>query len=61
MVQQWISQFTALFPNVFVPEALVKTFDTVACVWDAFPTPIRFSLAACFTMACVFAILKMLF
>lgn len=54
MVQDVIDTLT-------LPVQLVDAYRAVTYIWDAFPVVVKMVMICCFGVACLFAILKILF
>lgn len=50
-----------IIDTLAIPFELVKVYSAVNSVWDALPGVIKITMTCCFGVACLFAILKMLF
>lgn len=49
------------FGVIAVPTEVMKVFEGFVDIWQAIPIVIRYTFILCFTLACTFAIFKMLF
>lgn len=61
MLSSLIEKIGTLFDNLAIPGEIVKVFETITEIWEAIPFAVRVTFIGCFSVACVFAILKMLF
>lgn len=61
MIDSLLQKLGELFDNLAIPFEMVEVYTAVTSIWEAFPLAVRFSLIGCFAIACLFAILKMLF
>jgi len=52
--------FENFLANITVPFEIAEVFDAVRAIFDAFPMVVKFTLIGCFSLACLFAILRML-
>lgn len=52
--------FEHLWSTVTIPWEVAKVFDAMKDIFDAFPLAVKFTLIGCFSLACLFAILRML-
>jgi len=52
--------FEKLWASITVPFEIAKVFDAMKAIFDAFPLVVKFTLIGCFSLACLFAILRML-
>ncbi len=52
--------FENLWANITVPFEISKVFDAMKGIFDALPLVVKFTLIGCFSLACLFAILRML-
>lgn len=50
-----------IFDTLAIPFELVDVYKAVTSVWEALPGVIKITMTCCFGVACLFAILKMLF
>lgn len=50
-----------IIDTLALPFELMGAYKAVTYVWDALPTVVKMSMICCFAVACLFAILKMLF
>ena len=53
--------FENLFSNLVIPFEISVVFSAMQDIFNAFPLVCKFALVGCFSLACVFAILRMLF
>lgn len=53
--------FESLFANLTVPLEIAAVFRAMRGIFDALPLVCKFALVGCSSLACVFAILRMLF
>lgn len=53
--------FENLFSNLAVPFEIASVFNAMKDIFDAFPMVCKFAFVGCFSLACLFAILRMLF
>jgi len=49
------------FDNLAIPYEISQVFDVFVGIWEVIPAAIRFTLIMCFSVACFFAVAKMLF
>lgn len=49
-----------MFDAFGVPFDMAKVFDATKDIFDAFPLTIRIMFVGCFSIACLFAIIRML-
>lgn len=49
------------FDDLSIPTEVMKVFKGFADVWGAIPIVIRYTLISMFSIACLFAVIKMLF
>ncbi len=61
MLSALIEKIGTLFDNLAIPGEIMEVFQTITEIWDAVPLAVRVTLIGCFSVACVLAILKMLF
>lgn len=61
MISNLIDRIGTLFDNLAIPGEIVDVFEMMTEIWEAIPFSIRYALIGCFSVACMFAILKMLF
>lgn len=52
--------FENLWANLTVPFEIATVFNAMRDIFDAFPLVVKFTLIGCFSLACVFAVLRML-
>jgi len=52
--------FEKLWAGITVPFEIAGVFDAMKDIFDAFPLVVKFTLIGCFSLACLFAILRML-
>ncbi len=52
--------FEKLWASITVPFEIAEVFDAMKAIFDAFPLVVKFTLIGCFSLACLFAILRML-
>ena len=50
-----------MLDTLALPFELIDFFDTVGDIYSALPLVVRFAIAACFSVACLFACIKLLF
>lgn len=55
-----MSFFENLWATVTIPWEIGKVFEAMRDIFDAFPMVLKFTLIGCFSLACLFAILRML-
>lgn len=61
MIQNLIDRIGTLFDNLAIPGEILDVFEMMTVIWESIPFSVRCILIGCFTVACVFAMLKMLF
>ena len=61
MIDSLLAKLGELFQNLSIPFELIDVYTAVTSIWEAFPLVSRFCLIGCFSVACFFAVLKMLF
>lgn len=49
------------FSSLAIPGELAKVFEGFVGIWEAIPLVLRSTLIGMFSVACLFAVLKMLF
>lgn len=49
------------FDNLAIPYEISQVFDVFVGIWEVIPAAVRFTLIMCFSVACFFAVAKMLF
>lgn len=47
--------------NLSLPFEIMKVFDSIKDIFNALPLAVKFAIIACFSVACLFAVIKMLF
>lgn len=52
--------FEHLWSTITIPWEVAKVFDAMKDIFDAFPLVVKFTFIGCFSLACLFAILRML-
>lgn len=52
--------FENLFQNLSVPFEIDEVFSALRSVFDALPLVCKFALIGCFSLACLFCIIRML-
>lgn len=52
--------FEHLWSTVTIPWEIGEVFEAMRDIFDAFPLVLKFTLIGCFSLACLFAILRML-
>lgn len=52
--------FENLFSNLAVPFEIDRVFSAVKDVFDALPLVVKFAIIGCFSLSCLFAIIRML-
>lgn len=52
--------FENLWNTITIPWEIGKVFSAMRDIFDAFPMVLKFTLVGCFSLACLFAILRML-
>lgn len=55
-----MSFFEHLWATITIPADIGKVFEAMRDIFDAFPLVLKFTLIGCFSLACLFAILRML-
>lgn len=53
--------FENLFANLAVPFEIDKVFTAMTDIFDALPLVCKFAFIGCFSLACLFCIIRMLF
>lgn len=61
MIGNLIDRIGTLFDNLAIPGEIVDVFEMMSTFWESIPLSVRYALLGCFSIACTFAILKMLF
>lgn len=61
MLDSLLAKIGEFFSNLAIPFEIVDVFRAVTAVWSALPFVLQVALVACFSVACLLAILKMLF
>ena len=50
-----------MLDNLALPFEIAKVFDSIKDIFNALPLAMKLAIIACFSVACLFAIIKMLF
>lgn len=53
--------FESLFANLAVPFEIANVFSAMKDIFDALPLVVKFAIIGCFSLSCLFAIMRMLF
>lgn len=53
--------FESLWANLSVPFEIDAVFTAMKDIFDALPLVCKFAIIGCFSLACLFAIMRMLF
>ncbi len=53
--------FENLFANLATPFEIAKVFNAMKDIFDALPLVVKFAIIGCFSLSCLFAIIRMLF
>ncbi len=61
MINSLLEKIGVFFDNLSIPSEIVKVFNGITDIWNALPFVLRTCLLFCFGIACMFAILKMIF
>ena len=61
MVGSLLDKVAEFFQNASIPFEMMDVYTAITSIWAAFPFVLRVCLIGCFSLACLFAILKMLF
>lgn len=61
LIDKFIERLGLLGDNLAVPGDIVEVFKFFPQLWEAIPFLLRSALLACFVVACLLAIAKMLF
>lgn len=61
MISSLISKIGTLFDNLAIPGEIADVFQAFSDIWDAIPLAVRVTMISLFSIACVLAMLKMLF
>lgn len=61
LVTGLLGKIAEFFQNASIPFEMMDVYTAITSIWSAFPFVIRVCLVGCFSLACLFAILKMLF
>ena len=61
MIGNLIDRIGTLFDNLAIPGEIVDVFEMMTEIWESIPFSVRYVLIGCFSVACIFAVLKMLF
>lgn len=56
-----VNSLGKFFDNLAIPYEISQVFDTLVGIWGVIPAAIRFTIIMCFSVACFFAVAKMLF
>lgn len=49
------------FSNLAIPSEVYKVFEALSAIWETIPVAVKLCFVMCFSIACLFAVLKMLF
>lgn len=52
--------FEHLWATITIPWEIAEVLEAMRDIFDAFPLVLKFTLIGCFSLACLFAILRML-
>jgi len=53
--------FESLFANLATPFEIANVFSAMKDIFDALPLVVKFAIIGCFSVACFFSILRILF
>lgn len=61
MLDAFLAKIGEFFANAAIPFQVVSVYRSITAVWNALPLVLQVTLIACFGIACLFAVIRMIF